>query len=54
VWGGSNATNSGTVVVTSATSTRIKGTFTATLQPSLINPGEPAITLSGTFELGLP
>ena len=54
VWGGSNATSSGTVVITSATSTRIKGTFTATLLPSLINPNEPAITLSGTFEKGLP
>ncbi len=54
VWGGSSATNSGSVVITSATSTRIKGTFTATLQPSVVNPGEAPITLTGSFELGLP
>ncbi|MBL0170613.1 MAG: hypothetical protein IPP90_07760 [Gemmatimonadaceae bacterium] len=54
VWGGTNATSAGTVVITSVTSTRIKGTFTATLQPSVINPNEPPITISGSFEKGLP
>ena len=53
IWGGAGGTNAGTVVVTSATSTRIKGTFTATLGPSLTNPSEAPITVSGTFELGL-
>ncbi len=54
VWGGTSGTNAGTVTITSATSARIAGTFTATLQPSVINPGEAPITLSGTFELGVP
>lgn len=53
IWGGAGGTNAGTVVVTSATTTRIKGTFTATLGPSLTNPNEAPISVSGTFELGL-
>ncbi len=54
VWGGSNATTTGTLTVTSATASRIMGSFTATLQPSVINPNEAPITLSGAFDLGVP
>ncbi len=54
VWGGTNATTAGTLVITSATSTRIKGTFTAVLLASLINPNEAPISVSGSFEKGLP
>ncbi len=54
VWGGSSGANVGTVIITSATASRIKGTFTATLQPSVVNPSEAPLTLSGTFELGVP
>ena len=53
VWGGTNSTTSGTVTITSSTSTRVKGSFSLTLQPSLINPGEAPITVTGTFELGI-
>jgi len=54
VWGGSNATTTGTVVITNVSATRIKGTFSATLLPSIINPNEAPISISGTFEKGLP
>lgn len=50
-WGGTNATTTGTVTVTSVTTTRIKGTFTATLQP--VVGGGSAVAVSGTFDLGI-
>lgn len=52
VWGGSAGNNAGTIVITSATATRVKGTFTATLGASAVNPGEAPITLNGSFEIG--
>jgi len=51
-WGGSNALSSGSVVITSLTTTRVKGTYNATLQPSLGATG--TMTLSGTFDMGIP
>lgn len=52
-WGGSNGTTSGTVIVTSATNTRIKGTYDLVLSPSIVNPGPGQISVTGSFELGL-
>jgi hypothetical protein len=49
-WGGSAASTAGTMIITSATSSRIKGTLTATLQP--IGSGVPT-TVSVTFEVGV-
>ena len=49
-WGGSAASTVGTMVITSATSTRIKGTLTATLQP--IGSGV-STTLNVSFEIGV-
>lgn len=49
-WGGAAASTVGTMVITSATSSRIKGTLTATLQP--IGSGTPT-TLSVSFEIGV-
>ena len=49
-WGGSAASTVGTMVITSATSSRIKGTLTATLQP--IGSGVPT-TLNVSFEIGV-
>jgi hypothetical protein len=51
-WGNSNAKSSGTVVVTTYSQTRVKGTFDVVLQPS-IGAGGP-LALSGTFDVGLP
>lgn len=50
-WGGIGVASAGTVTVTSATSTRIKGTYNATLQPGVGTVG--ALALSGSFEVGL-
>lgn len=52
-WGGTNATASGSVVVTSATTSRVKGTVTATLQPAPGFTGAP-VTVTATFDLGIP
>jgi hypothetical protein len=54
-WGGGNTgADAGTITVTSLTSSRIKGTFSATLQPT---PGKPATTplvvTGGSFDAGL-
>lgn len=49
-WGGSAASTVGTMVITSATSARIKGTLTATLQP--IGSGAPT-TLNVSFDIGI-
>ena len=49
-WGGSAASTVGTMVITSATSSRIKGTLSATLQP--IGSGAPT-TLNVSFEIGI-
>lgn len=53
-WGGSNALSGGTVVVTSYTATRVKGTYNIILQPGVVFPGSGTLTLTGNFELGLP
>jgi hypothetical protein len=54
-WGVNAGGDVGTVTVTSFTATRVKGTFSATLQPQ---PGAPATTpllvTNGTFDVGLP
>lgn len=52
-WGRSNGTTSGTIVITSATSTRIKGTYNLVPSPSIVNPGAGQITVIGSFELGV-
>ena len=52
-WGGSNATTTGTLIVTSATSARVKGTISATLQPSPGFTGAPVI-VSVAFDIGVP
>lgn len=51
-WGGTNATTSGTLTVTSATAARITGSLTATLQAA---PGQTAapVTVSVAFEIGI-
>ncbi len=51
-WGGSNANTTGTLTITSATSTRIKGTLTATVQP-IGSLAPAATTLNVTFEIGI-
>jgi hypothetical protein len=52
--GGGSAADMGTITITSISSTRVKGTFTATLQPS---PGQPATTplviTNGAFDVGI-
>lgn len=52
-WGSTNATSSGTVVITSATATRIKGTINATLSASPGFSGSP-VSVVGTFDYGVP
>lgn len=52
-WGGTQASNSGSVVLTSVTASRVVGTYNATLQPGVGNPGGP-LTITGTFDLGIP
>lgn len=52
-WGGTNATTTGTLIVTSATSARVKGSITATLQPSPGFTGSP-VTVSVAFDIGVP
>lgn len=52
-WGGSGPLASGTVSVTSATATRIKGTYDVTLQASVVSPGAGTRTLTGAFDLGI-
>jgi hypothetical protein len=51
-WGGAGALSSGTVNITSVTASRIAGTYTATLPPSVSASG--TMSLSGTFEVGIP
>lgn len=54
-WGVNAGGDVGTVTVTSLTATRVKGTFSATLQPQ---PGAPATTplvvANGSFDVGRP
>jgi hypothetical protein len=52
-WGTGNGT-SGSVVVTSLTATRVRGTFTATLGPQLNGGATTPLTVSGDFDVGLP
>jgi Family of unknown function (DUF6252) len=51
-WGGTNATTSGTLVVTSASASRVAGTISATLQPAPGFTGAP-ITITATFDVGV-
>lgn len=51
-WGGTNATSSGTVTITSVTASRVKGTLTATLQPAPGFTGAP-VSVTATFDLGI-
>lgn len=51
-WGGTNATSSGTLVVTSASASRVAGTISATLQPAPGFTGAP-ITITATFDVGV-
>jgi hypothetical protein len=53
-WGGTQGTTSGTIVITSATSSRIKGTMNLVLSPSIASPGPGQLTVTGNFELGIP
>jgi hypothetical protein len=54
-WGQNAGGDSGTITVTSLTTTRVKGTFSGTLQPQ---PGKPATTplviTDGVFDVGIP
>jgi len=52
-WGTGNGT-SGSIVVTSLTSTRVKGTFTATLGPQANSGASTPLSVSGDFDVGLP
>ena len=51
IWGGSSAIGVGTVVVSSYTTSRVQGTYTATLPGALGTAG--TVTLSGSFSVGL-
>jgi Family of unknown function (DUF6252) len=53
-WGGSNAASSGTLTITSATATRIKGTVVATLANVNGPVGTPSATVNLRFDLGVP
>lgn len=48
-WGGTPARSAGTLVITSLTSARMKGTYSATLQSATSAP----LVISGTFDVGL-
>lgn len=50
-WGGTQQSSTGTVTITSATTTRIKGTYSASLAAQ--GGGSGNLALSGSFELGL-
>jgi hypothetical protein len=50
-WGAIGTGSTGTVTVTSASSTRIRGSYTATLQPG--GGASGTLTLSGSFDVGL-
>lgn len=51
---GTGAGTSGSVTITSISSTRVQGTYTGTLQPTSSTPGAGALSVSGTFDVGLP
>jgi Family of unknown function (DUF6252) len=52
---GNDAGDVGSVTITSFTSTRMKGTFTATLQPEAgTNASAPIVITNGTFDFGIP
>lgn len=52
-WGGSAAASSGNFVITSLTQTRIKGNYSVTLQPLTATGATGALTMTGTFDVGL-
>lgn len=54
VWGGTAAGGSGSVVITSVTSTRVKGSYDVTLQPAASGGATGTKTLAGTFDIGIP
>jgi len=51
---GTGAGTSGSVTITSISATRVQGTYTGTLQPTASTPGAGALSVSGTFDVGLP
>ena len=51
---GTGAGTTGSVVVTSLTSTRVKGTFTATLGPQANSGASAPLSVTGDFDVGLP
>lgn len=51
-WGGTNATTTGTVTITSVTASRMIGSLTSTLQPVAGSSGA-AVTVSATFSIGI-
>ncbi len=53
IWGGV-AGDAGSIEITSLTATRIKGTFTVTLQPSTGPAATGPLDLVGDFDLGIP
>jgi hypothetical protein len=53
-WGGSGGLSTGTVDVTSYDATRVKGTYNISLQPGIASPGPGTMTLTGSFDVGLP
>jgi Family of unknown function (DUF6252) len=53
-WGWSGAKNTGSVVVTSVTTSRIMGTFNVTLQPGGGSPGTGDLTFVGSFNIAIP
>jgi len=53
-WGGSNALSGGTITVTSYNTSRVQGTYNITLQPGIAFPGPGPLTLTGSFDVGLP
>ncbi|MEO5800805.1 MAG: hypothetical protein ABIZ70_01605 [Gemmatimonadales bacterium] len=50
-WGAFGSQSTGTVTVTSATASRIKGSYTASLAPGLGTTG--ALVIGGNFDVGL-
>ena len=53
-WGGTNATSTGTVAITSLTTARVAGTINATLTPTFAGLNTPPAVVALTFDIGLP
>ena len=52
-WGGSGGLSTGTFTVTSASATRIVGTYDVTLQPASVGQAPGDLHLAGTFDIGI-